>query len=367
MRRWEFFYTLAEKFNNMIKPLQKYDDESVYNNSEPLLDYVRDFSNNYWKNRYFLSFEKDSEDLNTSVSPFPSTFAKRLNDNKIQRFRLNEYQKAVAEFKPKRHVPIKELDNDQHTNAQQKSSDEDYNISLTLRAFNLDASKFWYLCLMLKDYIEGTANESALHEVTVSFRELIINLIVLLDQIEYHKNDGIFISSGANEFRLSLQKREKSNLKFQDLFIINDTHTLKIIKLALEFFLEAHKEESEILDFIALEQIMSLLKNYKHKKKRILRAQMALFHRYLKWFLDKQEVNKEYVNNSKYSVSISKNLLISRMSYFTGLTDDIKYLGDHLRSDISKYEGVEDDILNLRYEFPESIQNFVTSAIKKGR
>lgn len=347
----------------MIKPLPKYDDESVYNNNEPLLDYVRDFSNNYWKNRSFLSFEKD--DLYTNVSSFPSKFAKRLNDNKIQKYRLNEYQNAIAEFNPKRHIPIKELDNDQHTNAQQNSSDEDSNISLTLKAFNLDVSKFWYLCLMLKDYIEGTANESAIHEVTISYRELIKKLIVLLDQIEYQEVNGFFVPSSANEIRLSLQNREKSNLKFQDFFIINDTHTLKLIKLALESFLEARKKRCDILDFIAIEQVVNSLPNNNHKKKRVLRAQMALFHRYLKWFLDKQEVNKEYVNNSTYTVSISKNLLISRMSYFTGLTDDTKYLGDHLRSDISKYEGVEDDILNLCYEFPESIQNFVTSAKKK--
>jgi hypothetical protein len=53
------------------------------------------------------------------------------------------------------------------------------------------------------------------------------------------------------------------------------------------------------------------------------------------------------------------------MSYFTGLTDNEKYLGGHLRSDISKYEDVEDDILNQCYEFPESIQNFINSAKKK--
>ena len=103
-----------------------------------------------------------------------------------------------------------------------------------------------------------------------------------------------------------------------------------------------------------------------HIKKKILRAQLALFYRYLKWFLDKQEIDSEYVNNSTYTVSTSKDLLISRMSYFTGLTDNEKYLGGHLRSDISKYEDVEDDILNQCYEFPESIQNVINSAKKKG-
>lgn len=364
MRRWEFFYTLAEKFNNMIKPLQKYDDESVYNNSEPLLDYVRDFSNNYWKNRYFLSFEKDSEDLNTSVSPFPSTFAKRLIDNKIQKYRLNEYQKAAAEFKPKRHIPINELDNDQHTNAQQKTNDEGSNISLTLRAFNLDASKFWYLCLMLKDYIEGTANENAIHEVTLSYRELINEFIVLLDQIEYQEVDGLFAPSGNNEIRLVLQTKKKGIKNFKNFYTICDTHTLKLIQLALGSFLDNHREKCDLLDFTAIEQFASVPLQYSIKERKEL-TQMALFYRYLKWFLDKQEVDMEYVNKNTYTVSISKDLLISRMSYFTGLTDNEKYLGGHLRSDISKYENVKDDISNQCYEFPESIQNFINSAKKK--
>lgn len=364
MRRWEFFYTLAEKFNNMIKPLPKYDDESVYNISEPLLDYVRDFSNNYWKNRSFLSFEKDREDLYTDVSSYPSAFARRLNDNKIQKYRLNEYQKAVTEFKPKRHIPIKELDNDQHTNAQQKSSNEDSNISLTLRAFNLDASKFWYLCLMLKDYIEGTANENAIEEINTSHRMLITLLVLLLDLLESQEVEGLFVSSGNVEMELWLQLKNKGDKKF-DTFKINDSHTLTLIKLALKSFLESHKEECDMLDFPAIEQIMSNLQKNNQKKK-ILRAQLALFYRYLKWFLDKQEIDSEFVNNSTYTVSTSKDLLISRMSFFTGLTDNEKYLGGHLRSDISKYEDVEDDILNQCYEFPESIQNVINSAKKKG-
>lgn len=373
MRRWEFFYTLAEKFNNMIKPLQKYDDESVYNNSEPLLDYVRDFSNNYWKNRYFLSFEKDSEDLNTSVSPFPSTFAKRLNDNKIQRFRLNEYQKAVAEFKPKRHVPIKELDNDQHTNAQQKSNDEESNISLTLRAFNLDASKFWYLCLMLKDYIVGTVNENAIKEVKTTHKMLITLLVLLLEKLEGQEVDGLFISSGNIEMELWLQIKNKGDKEF-DTFKINDSHTLTLIKQALKSFLEAHKEECDTLDFLAVEQIMNTLqqdtdkKNNTDKKRKSPRGQMALYYRYLKWFLDKQEVDMEYVNNSTYTVSVSKDMLISKMAYYTGLTDDTKSLtqdGSFIRGYIRRYEDIEDSHSNQCYEFPESIQNFINSAKKK--
>ena len=359
----------------MIKPLPKYDDESVYNISEPLLDYVRDFSNNYWKNRSFLSFEKDREDLYTDVSSYPSAFARRLNDNKIQKYRLNEYQKAVTEFKPKRHIPIKELDNDQHTNAQQKSSNEDSNISLTLRAFNLDASKFWYLCLMLKDYIEGTANENAIEEINTSHRMLITLLVLLLDLLESQEVEGLFVSSGNVEMELWLQLKNKGDKKF-DSFKINDSHTLTLIKLALKSFLEAHKEECDTLDFPAVEKIINTLQSDEKKGKNIDKkrksqnGQMALFYRYLKWFLDKQEIDMDYVNNNTYTVSISKDMLISRMAYYTGLTDDTKYLtqdGTFLRRHIRRYEDIEESHSNQCYEFPKNIQDIINSAKKKGQ
>lgn len=375
MHRWEFFYTLAEKFNDMIKPLPKYDDELVYNISEPLLDYVRDFSNNYWKNRSFLSFEKDNKDLYTNVSPFPSTFAKRLSENKIKNYKLNEYQNAVAEFKPKRHISIKELDNDQHYNLQQQSSDEGTNISLTLRAFNLDASKFWYLCLMLKDYIVGTVNENAIEEVNTTHRMLITSLVLLLENLESQEVDGLFFSSGNIEMELWLQLKNKGDKKF-DSFKINDSHTLTLIKLALKSFLEAHKEECDTLDFPAVEKIINTLQSDEKKGKNIDKkrksqnGQMALFYRYLKWFLDKQEIDMDYVNNNTYTVSISKDMLISRMAYYTGLTDDTKYLtqdGTFLRRHIRRYEDIEESHSNQCYEFPKNIQDIINSAKKKGQ
>lgn len=358
----------------MIEPLPKYNDDSVYNNSEPLLDYVRDFSNNYWKNRSFLNLEKDSEDLNTCVSPFPSRFAKRLNDNKIPKYRLNEYQNAIDEFKPKLHIPIKELDNDQHTNAQKKSSDDDTNISMTLRAFNLDASKFWYLCLMLKDYIVGTVNENAVEEFYTTYRMLITLLVMFLEKLEGQEVHGIFVPSGNIEMELWLQIKNKGDKEF-NTFKINDCHALTLIKQALKSFLEAHKEECDTLDFLAIEQMMNTIqqdnkikRKNADKKRKSLRGQMALYYRYLKWFLDKQEIDMEYVNNNTYTVSISKDMLISKMAYYTGLTNNIDYLtkdGSFLRGYIRRYEDIKDSHSNQWYEFPESIQNFLNSTPKK--
>jgi len=84
-----------------------------------------------------------------------------------------------------------------------------------------------------------------------------------------------------------------------------------------------------------------------------LRVKIALFYRYLIWFLNKQTVDKKFISNSNYSVPTSKNLLIARMAYFTGLTDNEDFLnkdGEYLRTYISGYEKVKIDTFNMHYD-----------------
>ena len=162
---------------------------------------------------------------------------------------------------------------------------------------------------MLKDYIVGTVNENAIEEVNTTHRMLITSLVLLLENLESQEVDGLFFSSGNIEMELWLQLKNKGDKKF-DSFKINDSHTLTLIKLALKSFLEAHKEECDTLDFPAVEKIINTLQSDEKKGKNIDKkrksqnGQMALFYRYLKWFLDKQEIDMDYVNNNTYTVSI---------------------------------------------------------------
>jgi hypothetical protein len=89
------------------------------------------------------------------------------------------------------------------------------------------------------------------------------------------------------------------------------------------------------------------------KEDKSLPVKIALFYRYLIWFLNKRTVDKEFISNSNYSVPTSKNLLIARMAYFTGLTDNENFLskdGAYLRAYISGNEDVKIDTINMYYD-----------------
>ena len=336
----------------MIEQLPIYEDDSVYNMSEPLLDYVRDFSNNYWKNKEFIIGKR--EEGGGNISPFPSRFAKRLNENDIQKYRLNDYLKAITEYKPKRHIPFYAIDKDLPTTVKQQSSDDESNISMTLRAYNLDASKFWYLCLMIRDYIEGVANMYSMREVA-THRDLINQLIESLDLLDSPENNDILTLSANTDIELVLRIKKKGNSNFRKVVNINDIVTLRFIRVALRMILLSEREE---LDF----PVHSLFGDGTPNKKIGSHFQLSLFYRYLMWFLNKQEVDKEFANNSLFTVSVSKNMLISRMAYYTGLTDDVRFLtqnGDYLRAYISGYEDTEDSVLNYCYELPEEIRKLL--------
>ena len=73
-------------------------------------------------------------------------------------------------------------------------------------------------------------------------------------------------------------------------------------------------------------------------------VRLALFYKYLGWFMEQREVDEELVNNNPTLISTNKDLLISRMAYLTGLTDNRKFLDPdnagkgYIRTAISGYE-----------------------------
>jgi hypothetical protein len=98
------------------------------------------------------------------------------------------------------------------------------------------------------------------------------------------------------------------------------------------------------------------------KEDKSLPVKIALFYGFLFWFLDKQTVDKEFISNGNYSVPTSKNLLIARMAYFTGLTDNEDFLnkdGAYLRAYISKYEDVKIDTINMYYDVSQVLIDII--------
>jgi len=381
LHRWEFFYTLAENFIYMVKGLPKFVDkwgqqdndnqkevftsplqvqmlrEILFYNNEPLLEYVTDVSNYFWPLRAVFDYDKiDMDNYSIFPSRNPSTFAKRYHENQISNFRLDKYIEAVRETAHFRHSSYFDS---YHTNfaiinAPQRRKSYSGEIAGTLIAYNLDISKFWYLCLMIKDYVEGqTAKGCILLDTT--HREEISQLISLLNILSPKEESNKISTSEDVDIELIINVKNKKSKMQRHIPISANGQTLTLIKNALQAFLNKNPDECFLLD--------SPVVNWKRLKclraDKSLPVKLALFYRYLSWFLNRQNINEEYVKENQYFISTSKNLLISRMAYFTGLTNSDKFLkGDanYLRTYISGKEDVEVNTINKYYDVPDEDQ-----------
>lgn len=203
----------------------------------------------------------------------------------------------------------------------------------TLRAFHLDAEKFWYLCLFIKDIVEGYADGYD----AISPREEITQLVALLQKVESDKNDDS-LRTKSNAL-LSL-KLGKMSVKIDNLL------TLGIIKAALYTVLQT---DNRLLDADLLNM------------KRIHKAdiyKIAWFNKYLSSFLKDKVADKAVYAFKGSDISTDKSLLISRMIFVLGLSDeenfyieytDEKVKKDYLKGYIKKYKKVEVPAHQTRY------------------
>ena len=203
----------------------------------------------------------------------------------------------------------------------------------TLRAFHLDAEKFWYLCLFIKDIVEGYADGYD----AISPREEIRQLVALLQKVESDKNDDS-LRTKSNAL-LSL-KLGKMSVKIDNLL------TLGIIKAALYTVLQT---DNRLLDADLLNM------------KRIHKAdiyKIAWFNKYLSSFLKDKVADKAVYAFKGSDISTDKSLLISRMIFVLGLSDeenffieytDEKVKKDYLKGYIKKYKKVEVPAHQSRY------------------
>jgi hypothetical protein len=203
----------------------------------------------------------------------------------------------------------------------------------TLRAFHLDAEKFWYLCLFIKDIVEGYADGYD----AISPREEITQLVALLQKAEPDKKDNSlkFTSNALLSLKLG-----KMSVK------IDNQLTLDIIKAALYTILQT---DNRMLDADLLNM------------KRIHKAdiyKIAWFNKYLSSFLKDKVADKAVYAFKGSDISTDKSLLISRMIFVLGLSGeenfyieytDEKVKKDYLKGYIKKYKKVEVPAHQSRY------------------
>ena len=207
----------------------------------------------------------------------------------------------------------------------------------TLKAFHLDAEKFWYLCLFIKDIVEGYADGYD----AISPREEISQLVALLQKVESDKNDKSLRTKSNALLSLKLGKMSVK---------IDNQLTLGIIKAALYAILQT---DNRMLDADLL--------NMTEVHKSVI-YKVAWFNRFLSGFLKDKVADKAIYASKGSAISTDKGLLISRMIFVLGISDDESFFeeyhkteegevvkSDQLKGYLKRYKNVEVPAHQTRY------------------
>ena len=308
---------------------------------DPLFEYLNKVANNYWWEPVHDFDEETCEEFFIENPSFvPSQFARRYLDGKIDLSTLPLYIEAVQEEVPKKHISWYSLDKTPQHNVQ-PTKESVPNISMTLKAYGLDISKFWYLCICIKDWVEGKTCEGARIDNLTSRQELqaIVDEIDKLDYKPTNKNK--------RRAKLTLNVKGKNT-------VIESEQTLGLLAFAVSEFLESdYCKKTETIEGKETRVLkpVTVLDSCELGEKRLTKqmaktVRLALFYQHLNWFMEQKEVDENLVKNYPTVISTNKDLLISRMAYFTGLSDDHRLLEPdnagkgYIRTAISGYEKI---------------------------
>lgn len=287
-----------------MKQLIKTDDYLAYN--DPLLDYLIDVANHFW-----LSYDPDvsyvDENGKTVYGGFTESLVPEQFANKFFAGNIN-------------------TDREQKYLASTEVLD-------TLEAFGLDIDKFWYLCLAIKDFVEGQTDNAIKSKKNP--RQELKALEDELDKLEPEFKNGSIKCKGSGVLTLKVGKHP--------IKVTNPT-TLTLINMAIHNCLEENKDNNGLFDVVGLdvEDIVTLKPIYK----------IVLFNKYLSWFLKDKVADK-----AKYA-SKDKSLLVSRMIFILGISDDEPFFEEYredgsklnyLKNYIKKYKNVEISTIQSRY------------------
>lgn len=203
----------------------------------------------------------------------------------------------------------------------------------TLTAFEIDVSKFWYLSLFIKDLVIDKCVNAI--SSTQTPREQMQELIDRIQEMGWHKD-----YSSEKEAVLTLKVEGKQNFK------ITDSKVILSIGIALSEYVKTIEYGSKLAS-VALD-----LDSILNSRVTIDKTPMfALFTKMMKSFLD------PYKAKPPYPKSLDKMLLISRMIYILGLSDDKRYYDE--------YETDEDGKIILDEENGYKKRNFLKNIIRR--
>ena len=270
---WEIFCTLAANFSNkMIKQLPKHEDEWAYYESEPLFEYVTRISD--MMGEIVTDINPDgSYESTPHLQPF--RFASDYLNGKIdtQSIRMDLYESP--------------------------------DIQDTLRAFGLDSSKFWYLCLFIKWRVDYECKTAFVFPT--STKEKLHNLISEFEKLSPEFQGRKFVSKVPATLTFKVNGGKT--------ITIDDANTLTFIGAAIESFLE--QQDTDDLITSNSYGISEL-----EKVDLSVRTNIYLFNEYLSPFVKPLEAIKGIY------ASKDKSLLISRMIYVFRVSEDKKLYTD---------------------------------------
>ena len=257
----------------MIEPLPKHEDEWAYYESEPLFEYVTRISD--MMGETVTDINPDGS-YNSTPHLQPFRFASDYLNGKIDTqssIRMDLYESP--------------------------------DIQDTLRAFGLDSSKFWYLCLFIKWRVDYECKTAFVFPT--STKEKLHNLISEFEKLSPEFQGGKFVSKVPATLTFKVNGGKT--------ITIDDANTLTFIGAAIESFLE--QQDTDDLITSNSYGISEL-----EKVDLSIRTKIYLFNEYLSPFVKPLEAIKGIY------ASKDKSLLISRMIYAFRVSEDKKLYTD---------------------------------------
>ena len=257
----------------MIEPLPRHEDEWAYYESEPLFDYVCQVSDMMGETVTEINPDGSYE---STPHLLPFRFASDYLNGKIDTqssIRMDLYESP--------------------------------DIQDTLRAFGLDSSKFWYLCLFIKWRVDYECKTAFVFPT--STKEKLHNLISEFEKLSPEFQGGKFVSKVPATLTFKVNGGKT--------ITIDDANTLTFIGAAIESFLE--QQDTDDLITSNSYGISEL-----EKVDLSVRTKIYLFNEYLSPFVKPLEAIKGIY------ASKDKSLLISRMIYVFRVSEDKKLYTD---------------------------------------
>lgn len=207
----------------------------------------------------------------------------------------------------------------------------------TLQAFSLDVNKFWYLALFVKDYAEDKCTNAVV--MNYSPKEELQAILDELKTMGWEEKKGV----DKHNATLTLRVGNKHSLT------INKRLSFLGLRQALERYIPTIEDGSELnLSRGQVSGSITLKLSYK----------IYIFTDMMRWFLKGYESKYGGKQSGVEKVSLNKLLLISRMIYILGLSDDERYYRRYnengnelnfLKNNIRRYEGIHIRTVNTIY------------------